>query len=161
MKERVRTTSVVQQIPNSGFTMVEILVVMAIMVVLAVLAMNGIASYGRRQQYLEFVGEVQNGFAEARSKSIAAVDETVYGVYVGTSTVEYFSGTVPAAGSASNTIIAIPSYLSATSSLTGNNWYVTFSRRTGEPSATGTIAISDTRALSTTTITIYSSGLVE
>ncbi len=151
----------VERIPNSGFTVIEILVVMAIMIVLAVLAMNGIASYGRRQQYLEFVGEVQSGLAEARSKSIAAVDETVYGVYVGTSTIEYFSGTVPTVGNASNTIIAIPRHLRATSSLTSNQWYVTFARRTGEPSATGTVAIGDTQSLSTTTITIYGSGLVE
>jgi prepilin-type N-terminal cleavage/methylation domain-containing protein len=144
-----------------GFTLVELLVVLAIMAILAAVTAQGIARYGQHQQYVQFATEVQDAIAEARAKTIAGVGDTTYGVYVGTSTIEFFSGTIPVVGSAANTILEIPTYVNATSSLAGNVWYVSFVRLTGEPTATGTIVIGDRRGEATTTLTIYGSGLVQ
>ena len=144
-----------------GFTLVELLVVMAIMVIVTTLTVQGILKYGLRQQYLQFATGVQNAITEARSKTLAGINDTTYGVYVGTSTIEYFSGTVPVVGSAANTIIEIPSYINATSSLTGDIWYVSFARLTGVPRVIGTIEIGDRRSEAVTTFTIYASGLVQ
>ncbi len=146
---------------SRGFTFVEILVVLAVMVIIVAITMNGIINYGHRQQYLQFAREVADGVAEARAKTIAGVGDTTHGVYISPTTIEFFTGSTPTVGDPGNTIIAVPPYINATSTLSGGVQYVTFARLTGAPSVTGTIEIGHRREAATTTLTIYASGLVQ
>ncbi len=135
--------------------------VLAILGILAAVTFAGMSAYGQRQQYEQFVGEVQNGFTEARSKTIAAVADTTHGVYVGPTTIEFFSGATPVPGSSENTILEIPSYITATPAFSGAATAVVFARRTGVPDVTGTLTLTDTRTLTTTVFTVNESGLVQ
>lgn len=156
-----RLMNLTQRRQAKGFTLVEILVVLAIMGVLAAVTFAGMSQYGQRQQYQQFVGEVQNGFTETRAKTIAAFGNTAHGVYVGSTTIEFFPGTIPVPGSSDNSILTIPAYIDVTPTLTGAATAVTFARLTGVPDVTGTVTLTDTRTLTTTVLTISESGLVQ
>jgi prepilin-type N-terminal cleavage/methylation domain-containing protein len=144
-----------------GFTFVEILVVLAVMAIIVAISMQSMVQYGQRQQYRQFAQEVTDGISEARAKTIAGIGDTTYGVYVSEDTIEFYSGATPTIGDPANTIITVPSYINATSTLTGGIQFLTFTRLTGVPSAVGTIEIGHRRAAATTTLTIYESGLVQ
>jgi prepilin-type N-terminal cleavage/methylation domain-containing protein len=148
-------------VSTRGFTLVEIIVVIAVILILVAIVVQGFSNYANRQVYVGYVSEVKDNLVETRQRTIASYADTVYGVYVGTSTIEFFEGSSPVVGLAANTIMEIPGYMTATSSLSDANWYVTFKRITGEASATGTILFTDTRTNASTTFTIHASGLVE
>jgi len=144
-----------------GFTLVEILVVIAVILILVTIVVQGFSNYANRQVYIGYVSEVKDNLAETRQRTIASYKDTTYGVYVGTSTIEFFEGSSPVVGSGTSTIMQIPSYMTATSSFSDANWYITFKRISGEASATGTILFTDSRTNASTTFTINASGLVE
>jgi prepilin-type N-terminal cleavage/methylation domain-containing protein len=144
-----------------GFTFIEILIVLAIMAIMAAVSLAGMSRYGARQQHLQLVVELKSGLTEARSKSMASLEDTTYGVYVGPTTIEYFSGSVVTPGSGANQIVAIANGMDVIPHLTGAATAVVFARVTGEPDVVGTIDVVDTKSIATTTITIYASGLVE
>lgn len=146
---------------STGFSLVELLVVFGLMLLVVVLLIQGFSQYAYQQVLTQFSSEVRDELVESRQQTIASINNTTYGVYVGTSTIEFFPGTVPEIGSSSNTIIDIPEQITATSSFSSGDWYLSFARRTGQASATGTITIVDTRTVATSTITISASGLVE
>lgn len=146
---------------ESGFTIVEILVVVAIMTILAALMWTGMSNYASWQRYLSQVSEIRSSILEARSQTLGSVNDAAYGVYVGTDSIEFFSGATPTPGDPANTILPFTSDLRATSTLSNGAWFVTFSRVTGEPSATGTIRINHGSRDASTTLRIYGSGLVE
>ncbi len=146
---------------QSGFTIVEILVVVSIMIVVLSVLVGGFAQYSYRQIYVGYVSDIRDQVSETRQRTLASYQDTVYGVYVGTSTIEFFQGTTPVAGATNNTIVTIPPHMTATTSFSDTNWYITFARITGGASATGTITFEDTRINASTTFTIYASGLVE
>lgn len=146
---------------RSGFTLTEVIVVIAILGIIAAMVMTGFQNYYRYQWYSAVVNDVRNGLHESRTQTLGSIDGRVYGVYVGTSTVEFFDGTTPTPGSADNTIITFRSGTYATSSFSDSNWYVTFSRLTGTPSATGDIEIIDTLQGVTTTLSIIETGIIQ
>jgi prepilin-type N-terminal cleavage/methylation domain-containing protein len=151
-----------RRLPMSGFTLVELLVAMAILLIVAAVTLEGFRDYARVQQYNRFVEEVGRSLQVARQQTLGSKEDTVYGVYVGTNTVEIFTGATPIVGSAANTIFNFnPDIFVATTSLSGGAWFVTFKRVTGEPSATGTILIYSTELGKTATYTLHASGLIE
>lgn len=144
-----------------GFTLVEILMVVTLVGIVTALLMQGFSRYAYRQSFEQFVSEVQDETVEARAQTMASLNNTTYGVYVGTDTIEFFPGSAPVVGDAANTIIAIPAQVTVTASFSSGNQYTTFKRLTGESTATGTIEFVDTRTVATSTITISAAGLVE
>lgn len=150
-----------KRLHQAGFSLVEILFVLGLLVLITVVMIDGFSGYAYRQVLTQFSSELRDELVETRQQTIASLNNTTYGVYVGTSTIEFFPGLVPEVGSSSNTIIAIPEQMVATSSFSTGDWYLTFRRLTGEATATGTITMFDTRTVATTTITISASGLVE
>lgn len=147
---------------NRGFSLIELLMVFAVMLILVAVTLANFSSYARVQQFQRFYAEVGHELRLARQQTLGSKDDMAYGLYVGTSTVELFSGSTPTVGSAANTIISFPNTdATATSSFSNGEWFVTFERVTGNASATGTIVISSAELARTATYTIYQSGLVE
>ena len=145
-----------------GFTLLEILIAVSILVLIAGMSMVGIQNLSRQQMYTSVVDQVRQELYAAREKTLASYDDTFYGVYVGTSTIEFFRGATPTVGSSSNVIVSYGEWsIAATSSFSNGLPYVTFARITGFASATGTIAVVDTHSHATTTFTIFGSGLIE
>jgi len=151
-----------RRLPTAGFTLVELLVAMAILIIVAAVTLESFRDYARVQQYNRFVEEVGRSLQTARQQTLGSKEDAVYGVYVGTNTVEIFTGATPTPGSAANTIFNFnPDIFVATSSLSGGSWFVTFERVTGEPTATGTILIYSTELGRNATYTLHASGLIE
>lgn len=125
------------------------------------MVLTGFQNYQKHQWYQVVVNDVRNELNQAHTKTMGSVDGLVYGVYVGTSTIEFFSGATPTVGDANNTIINFSRGIYATSSITGGNWYFTFSRLTGMPTATGTIDIIDSTRAATTTLSILETGVIQ
>lgn len=147
---------------HRGFTLIELLVTFSVLIIIVAITLQSFASYARTQQFKRFVDEVGYSLTAAREQTLASKDDTVYGVYIGTSTVELFSGTTPVPGAASNEVLSFEDTLySATSSLSTGEWFIRFERLTGEASATGTIILSSPTLGQTATVTVHQSGLVE
>lgn len=147
---------------TGGFTLQELLVSMAILLVLVAVTLTGIRDYARMQQHTRLVEEVGHQINLARQQTLASKDDTVYGVYVGPDTVEVFAGATPVAGAAENTILDLSAVSQVvTSNFSDGNSYVVFERLTGAASTAGTITIADNEIVRTTIYTIHSSGLIE
>jgi prepilin-type N-terminal cleavage/methylation domain-containing protein len=146
---------------RAGFTIVELIVVLALLGILVALVDTGFRDYQRHQEYQVFVTDVKNGLNEARTKTLGSVNGNTYGAYIGTSTLEFFSGTTPTVGNAANNIIYFPPSMHATSTLSDDNWYIYFNRLTGIGSATGTITIVDETTGASSTLSITSTGTIE
>lgn len=145
-----------------GFSLIELLVVFAIIIMLVALTLQYFGNYARVQQYQRTVEEVGRTLELARQQTVASKEDAVYGVYIGTTTVELFEGLTPTPGSAANTIIDLSQVpVTATSSLSTGQWYFVFERVTGEASATGTITVSSAALGRTATFTVFTSGLVQ
>jgi len=148
-------------VETRGFTLVEILMVVTLVGIVTALLLQGFSRYAYRQSFEQFVSEVQDETVEARAQTMASLNNTTYGIYVGADTVEFFPGTTPIVGDAANTILPIPAEVTVTTAFSSGNQYTTFKRLTGEATATGTIEFVDTRTVATRIITISAAGLVE
>lgn len=147
---------------EAGFTLIEMLVALAVLVIILAASIEGFIRYAQRQAYLSTVNDVHIHLKQIREDTLASYDDTLYGVYVGTSSIEFFEGASPVVGNPTNTIFTYDDLLiTATSSLSNGNWYLTFARLTGEASATGTITVFDVRSSASNTFTVYTSGLIE
>ena len=144
-----------------GYSIIELIIVVSILFLVMAAVVLGFTSYATKQAFNEFVNDVEFSIKEQRHKTLASVDNKQYGVYVGTTTIVYFEGPTYTSGASGNEVITVPNGITATSSFGGGSWFVSFNRLTGAASASGTIAIFDTRTQSTSTITISNTGLVE
>lgn len=148
-------------VKKQAFTLIELMVVITIATVISTLVISAFRNYERVQRFQGSVADVRNGLAEARIKTLGSLNNTVYGVYVGTSSVQFFQGPTPVVGSSNNTIVTFPSGITATSSFANSLWYVTFGRITGAPTAIGTITITDSVSNTSKVFTISATGLVQ
>ncbi len=151
------------QIPltKKGFTLLEMLIVLAIITIIAGISMQVFQSLYQDSALRAGGSEVYGALVSARSDTLAAQNDTVYGVRVSSSTVTRFIGASYTPGSATNKVYTFEGEVFATSSLITSGTNIIFERLTGEPSATGTIYIRDTNGTGTTTIVIHASGLIE
>lgn len=145
---------------SPGFSLIEILIAVAILVLLAVVISTGLINFSKRQSLEAIAEDIRIGLMDARRNTLASVDDTTYGVYVGATSTVFFSGESYASGIPVGAV-AYTGAQFATSSFTGGTWSVVFDRLTGEPSATGTITIVDSITHASTTITIQATGLIE
>jgi Tfp pilus assembly protein FimT len=145
-----------------GFTLLEIVIVVALLIIIVAISMQSIQKYAQRQSYQSAVEHVRSELYGVREKTLASYDDTVYGVYVGTTSIQFFSGATPVINAVSNTILKYADYnMTAVPSFSDGRRYITFARITGAASATGTIKVYDTHRTATTTFTISRSGLIE
>lgn len=143
---------------QSGFTIVELLAVFAIMILMAAVLLVGFVGYGHVQQQRQVVADIESIFHTARQQSQTLAGNEAYGVFVTASSVAMFA---QSATSSPVRTIQIPDSYELTPVFSSGETYLTFARRTGSASASGVVEIFDTRRQATTTITILSSGLVE
>ncbi len=144
-----------------GFTLVEILVAVAILVIITTFSVTAFRNIYLRSAERIAGAEIADALREARTNSIGSKGNAIYGVHISTSTVTRFVGSTYVAGNASNTVYSFDGGALATGTLVTSGTSITFSRLTGTPSATGTIYVVDMDGTSTTTITIESTGLIQ
>ncbi len=146
---------------SRGFTLIEILVVIAIIGIISTISYATFRSVYLSSATRSTVLIIADSLREARNNTLGAYADTVYGVRVGTSTVTKFVGDTYIEGAASNSVYSFEGGVTATGTIVTNGTNIVFTHLSGLPSATGTIIVEDSDRTSSTTLTIYGTGLIE
>jgi type IV fimbrial biogenesis protein FimU len=144
-----------------GFTIGELLVTIAILGIFAVFSLIAFQNIYRSSGVRVAATEVSDALRSARNKSLEGQNDSVYGVYVSTSSVTRFVGSTYTYGHASNTVYTFEAGAHATGTLVENGMGIVFARLTGTPSVTGIIYLANADGTSTTTVTVNTTGLIE
>lgn len=142
-----------------GLTLVELLIVMAIIAIVASAIMSGFMSYGVAQELQVVKAESTTLVREARQRTIASETDTQFGVHVATSTITVFEGANFTTGVVRSEFTSQGTLFASTFSDGSNE--IVFSRLTGLPSATGTIMLTQTRSNDTITLEILDNGMIQ
>jgi prepilin-type N-terminal cleavage/methylation domain-containing protein len=145
---------------GKGFTIVEIVVVMAIIAIISLFVVSGFRNYARFQEYQQAVTTIRATIFEAKVQARSSEDGQARGVHFGTNTVTLFPGSTYVAGNSANRVTTLPQ-VRITTNLGNGSPQTVFSNLYGLPSLTGTVTIVGLQHNGTTTLTITASGVIE
>ena len=145
---------------KSGYTVIELLVIVALNILVAGFIFTGFVNYSNEQRFNTTVSEIKSHFKETRQKTTAAETNSQFGIYFATSSLIVFEGPSYSNTKLENVIYRYPDF-SISPQLSASTSAVVFARLTGKPSATGTIMISNSRSGSVRNLVITNSGLIE
>lgn len=151
-----------QQRQRNGFTLVEVIIVIAILVIIASIVWVIFRNVSSNQSVDSASSLVRSVLEDARSRTLAARDDTRYGVHFEAGSTTLFAGATFSDGDPSNEIVLLPKGTQiSNTALTGGSSNIVFEHLTGAASATGTIVvslISDSTA--TSGIIVQGTGLI-
>lgn len=146
---------------TSGITMLELVVVIAIIIVLASLIITSFSAFRNSKVLDTGVENILSVLAKARGNTLSSKNAYQYGVHFETSQVVLFRGATYSSSDPSNEVVSLDSAVEISSiTLTGGGSDVIFDRLTGKTNMDGTVIIrinSDTSK--TKTITINATGI--
>ena len=142
------------------FTLIEILVVISIVSALASIMMLGFQNYASYQQYNQAVGDVKFVLNQSRVNARSAVDDKSHGVKFFSNSITQYIGNPYSLSNPTNRVINY-SLVTIQANLKGGVDQILFNKLTGIPSATGTIVVSGTKFLASTTIKITDTGVIQ
>lgn len=146
---------------KKGFTAIEILIVLSVVVILISIAIGSLSKVKENQVIKDSVQDVLSSLDKARTETLSSLNSSEYGVHFQADQVIIFKGKVYSAGASTNEIISISSPASISNvtlagvSSTSGDFY--FNRLSGAPSATGTVTVSSTNF--SKIITISATGI--
>jgi len=144
-----------------GFTFVETLVAIAVLVLLATVISSGLASFRESAALDQAVDETLEFLREARSKTLASEGASSYGVHFAPAALTLFRGGVYSASDPTNRVVQLPGLVEISSiNLSTTTSSVVFERLTGESPAAGTVTFRTKRSAKTRQIQILPSGVV-
>lgn len=148
---------------EKGFTLIEVMVVIALLLILSTLSVAGFRTFAVKSGQATVSQTVLGALKEAHAKTLASLDDTTYGVHFTSSSVTIFQDGTYIAGDTDNDVRKLPARTSITDiSLSGGSTEVVFARLTGKASSVGTVTVALTSDLSSSqVITIHESGLCE
>lgn len=145
-----------------GYTLIELLVVIAIVFVLLAMSVEGFRLFAVGVGGDASARRVLKVLEEAHARTLSADGDTQYGVFFDTSSVTLFAGDAYASGAPSNETTTLHQATISDISLADGGSEVVFSRIRGNPSATGTITIQETRDTSIVRVLeVHATGLSE
>jgi prepilin-type N-terminal cleavage/methylation domain-containing protein len=148
---------------QNGFTVLELLLVIAVSLVLVFLIFNSLGNYRKKEALRNMPTAIRSILAEARSLTLSSRTDDVYGVHFDADKIVRFKGAVYSSADPSNNPLVLDRATTISAIvLTGGGAEVLFEKRTGETDQYGTITlelVSD--ASQTRTITIHPTGLIE
>lgn len=144
-----------------GFSLIEILVAIGILGIIFAIVMNGFMNSANKNTLDNQAVIVNSYITEARNNSVASLNNSEYGIKVSTSSINLFKGTSYSVGASDNKIYSLPSGLNLSSTFPQGASSFYFNRVTGEPSATGTITVNQSKNNSVKVISIQKTGLSE
>jgi len=145
-----------------GFTLVELLVVVALIAILSVISVKSFSENSRAKQLEVEVDTALSFIKEAQSKAVNSLNGSEFGIRFASTTLTEFEGT----SFNQNDIVQVLELSGGVSiqsiTLGGGGTDIYFSQLTGRPSKTGVVVFQQQgRASSTKTMTISSTGLIE
>ncbi len=144
----------------TGFTIVELLVVMAIISTIAALTFFGFTNYSRYQRYDQSVGSTKATIIDARVRARSSEAGNGQGIKVFSNSIVVFKGSSYSAVATTNRTTNITGAVLTPTFSNGTNEII-FSNLTGLPTATGTILIESTEFDASTTIEITAAGVIQ
>jgi prepilin-type N-terminal cleavage/methylation domain-containing protein len=143
---------------SKGFTVVEIVVVIAVLVMLSAVAMIGFQNYAAYQRFDQSVAGVAAKLRETVVSARSSTGGTAHGVLVSPHSLTTFTGSTYNSMSPTNVLYDF-SYVTLTPSFSDSGTLVVFENVTGLPSATGTILVVGQNDSGTNTLTISAGGI--
>lgn len=146
-----------------GFTLIEILVSTAIIVLVGSITVSVFSSFNRERSLMKDVAEVAALIEEARALTLSSKDRSSFGVRFEADRAIRFQGTAYVEGAASNvTVLLGPSTTISSISLSGGGNDVVFEKLTGDATRTGSVTIALLKDPSRTkVIQIFGTGIVQ
>lgn len=145
---------------QSGFTVMELLIVFSIIALIVTLLIFSFRDYARFQQFNQITQEVEFVLNQARLKARSAVDDTDYGVKIDANNLIYFSDDSFVSGDPDNQIINYQ-FVTLTPNLSAGVDEIIFKKITALPSATGTILINASDGTWSKTVEISATGVIQ
>jgi prepilin-type N-terminal cleavage/methylation domain-containing protein len=145
--------------PN-GYTIIELLVVLAVILIATAFVMSGFRNYARYQEYNQSVTTVRAVLQDAHLKARSSEGGQAHGIKILGGSLVVFPGTTYSAGNSANNTTAFAN-VTLVPSFPGGVSQVNFANLTGLPSATGTIQIIGIGHIATTTIEITGTGGIQ
>jgi len=128
---------------ENGVTLIEIVVVTAIMVILSAIALFSLSSFQRTQVFTGTEGDIVALLDKARGDTLASKSSQNYSVHFESSRMVFFTGSTFTDGLSTNIAVAFDSKVTLSAiSLAGGRANVTFDRLTGGTSENGTLTLS-------------------
>lgn len=137
-----------------GFTLVEILISIAVVAIVVIVIVTGLSSFRRSADLNHALDGVVAQIRETRRRTIESKDAARWGVHIVSTSTTLFKGATYSSGAADNEIFVLPPGVT----LSGIPDII-FKRISGETDNAGTLTL--TQGSDTKAINIYLSGLVE
>jgi Tfp pilus assembly protein FimT len=129
-----------------GITIVELIIVLAVLGMIFMIIIPQFSAMRENQVLKGAVSDVLSSLDQAKSKTLASLDSSSYGVHLESDRVIIFKGTVFSANDINNETMSITAPASISNvtlaGVSGDSGDVFFNRLSGSPSATGTITVS-------------------
>jgi len=146
---------------SNGFTLIELLIVGAIVVLMASFIIGSLSNYRNEQTLRTESLAVVSIVNEARSKTLASFESSVFGVHLEDDSVTLFQGATYSLGDPDNEVHSLPNNLEIGNITISGGDDIIFERLTGDSSNTGNfdLMLSSDNTKSRT-ISIISNGQV-
>ncbi len=156
-----------QNFKKGGFTLIEIALSIAVIILVASLVTSGFSKFQRNQGLDKTANRVVTLIQKARYQTLSSKNNSRYGVYFASDQAVLFANSY-ATGTASNEVLLFDPFLSLSlvglraTTTSASTTSVVFTKFTGEANATGTLIFSLVSSTTQTkTVTIYGTGLIE
>lgn len=148
---------------NNGFTLIEVLVVLAISAILVAISLSSYSSWNKNTEFNISGKTVSSYLSDARNLTLASKNSSVYGVHLETTKVVLFTGDTYSSSEPSNKEYIFPNNVQiSVINLNGGGSDVIFNRLTGETNQFGTTTISRIDDPSSTIdIVVKQTGVIE
>lgn len=145
---------------HQGFTIIELVIVIALLAVIAGLSLQVFMQYGRYQAYQQTVSEIAFLLVQTQADARVARFDEHHGIYFSSDSITQFRGNQYNASDTNNLVTTFPG-VTITPTLTGATNEIRLQKVSALPSATGTISIVGTTYPATTTFSISPAGVIE
>lgn len=145
-----------RRLSNAGFSLIEIVITIAVISALVAVVGLPLSRFRDSQALQNTTATVAAVLDDARTKTLAALNNTSYGVRLTSVDVTLFAGTTYTAGAAGNDVYVFETPVTASWSVAGAGNTILFDRLKGTTTSYGTITL---RIPSGTTRTITISAL--
>lgn len=149
---------------SGGFSLIEILTVLAIVMIIGALLFEGFASYNKHYALSAATSDIQSFIESARSKTLSSRGDKQYGIYVEPTTLTLFSGAFFTPENPTNRVdtLELHRYVEISAvAFSGGGTQLVFDRLTGATARPGTITVAlRSDNTKTAVITISATGLI-